>query len=596
MAFHETTERLRRLRDEMVARNLEGLLVPRFDAHQGEVVAAHDERLAYISNFSGSAGIALVTRDRAILFVDGRYQIQVRQEADLEQFEIAHFYDAPLDQWLADNATIGGRYGVNAMLVPPLQFEKLAAVLDKRQASLIALDEDLVDCIWKDQPEPPLAPIQFFPESFSGETSLSKRQRVATKLRKSNASLLVETQPDNIAWLLNVRGGDVVSTPIPHSFLIAHVDGQIDWFVDSRKLPNDRQGFEDGSVTIRKPADFLCRLSEVAAGQSIWVDPDFSPAAVTAAIKSAGGTIVSGLSPLTDLKALKNPIELQGFRDAHLQDGIALTEFSAWLALEVPQREAAGKPLTELEAEAKILAFRAMRENFKEPSFRSISAADSNAAMCHYSSSPQTDKPIGTKTIYLLDSGGQYLSGTTDVTRTFAFSDVPAIVRQTHTAVLQGFIALITAQFPNGTMGHQLDALARKPLWDLGLDYDHGTGHGVGHYLTVHEHPHRFAKKANNAAIQPGVVMTIEPGYYREGEFGLRVENQVEVVESLPGYLTFKSLTLSPIDLSLADLSLLSAREKQFLNLYHAEVRERLTPHLSAQALQWMERKTQPIS
>lgn len=596
MALKKTAERLTRLRDEMVALDLEGLLIPRFDAHQGEVVASHDERLAYISDFTGSAGIALITRDRAILFVDGRYQIQVRQEVDLDLFEIAHFYDAPLEQWLADNAKAGARYGVNAMLVPPMQFERLASVLEKRGANLAAVGEDLVDSIWLDQPEPPLAPIQIFAEAFSGESSISKRQRVATVLEKASASMLVETQPDNIAWLLNVRGGDVVTTPIAHSFLILHGDGQIDWFVDSRKLPNDRQALNDSSINIRKPADFIPHLSEVASGQSIWIDPDFSPAAVTAAVKSSGGSIVSGLSPLTDLKALKNPVELQGFRDAHLQDGIALTEFSAWLAHEVPSRDAAGNPVTELEAEAKILAFRSMRDNFREPSFRSISAADSNAAMCHYSSSPQTDKPIRTDTVYLLDSGGQYLTGTTDVTRTFAFSEVSADVRQTYTAVLQGFIALISAQFPTGTMGHQLDALARKPLWDLGLDYDHGTGHGVGHYLTVHEHPHRFAKKANNFPIVPGVVITIEPGYYREGQFGLRIENQVEVTEAATGFLTFKSLTLTPIDLSLADLSLLSAREKQFLNAYHAEVRECLSPYLSAQALQWMNTKTQKIS
>lgn len=591
----EMQARLLRLREKLKADALSGVIIPRFDPYQGEVVADHDQRLAYMTGFTGSAGIAVVTSDRAVLFVDGRYQVQVKSEVDLNAFEIAHFFDAPIEDWLRANAVAGARFAINAGLVPGNLFDRIEASLAAAGAALVAVDEDMVDAIWPDQPAAPVGPITAFPLSHAGEASTDKRQRVAARLKAAGIDLLAETQPDNIAWLLNVRGSDIANTPLPHSRLLLDAQGRVDWFVDRRKLPNDLTGIEAEGLDIHDLETFLSTLEGKARDKKVMIDPGFAPVSVRLATQRGGGVPVVETSAVTIVKSVKNPVELAGFRSVHVEDGIALTEFLAWLDAEVPARAAAGNPIMELEAQAALLAFRQQGAGFVEDSFTAISASAQNAAMCHYSSKPATNAALTPALPYLIDSGGQYPGGTTDVTRTVVFGPVPERIITAYTAVVKGFVALISARFPVTACGHHLDALARRPLWDLGLDYDHGTGHGVGHFLSVHEHPHRFGKAVNNYRFEPGVIMTIEPGYYAEDDFGLRVENQVEVVEAGKGFLAFRTLTLAPIDLSFADGVAFTPAEREWLNRYNQDVRAAIGSRLSQRARLYLDRLAAPL-
>jgi len=595
MTMNDRAPVLAALRGWLDASGLDGLIVPRTDAHQSEVTAPHDDCLRYLSGFSGSAGLALVLKDRALIFVDGRYQVQVRREVDPSLFEVHHLHDDPLDRWLGQHAQRGWRIGIDAMLVGGSLYDRLLTGCAAAHADLVALEADPFDAVWRGRPLRPLGAIRAMPPQVAGETASDKRARIAQGIRQRGTDLLVETLPDNIAWLLNVRGSDVPMNPVPHSFLLLRADNDLEWFVDRRKLGNDLDAYELEGVTLLPPERFLDRLAEATAEKTVAIDPDFAPQAVRAAVLAAGGRIAPQTSPITLAKAMKTPAELQGFRDCHLEDGIAVTEFLAWLALEVPARLKEAHPLTELGAEAQLLALRKERPGFLETSFRTISAAGANAAMCHYAASAETDAPIDGAAPYLVDSGGQYLNGTTDLTRTVMLGEPTAEMRIAYTAVLKGFISLMSARFPVGTQGHQLDAFARRPLWDAGLDYDHGTGHGVGHNLLVHEYPHRFDRKPNLHVLESGTIMTVEPGYYKQGAFGMRIENQVEVVTDGPGFCRFASLTLAPIDLTMADLDALSPGEIAFLDDYHARVREALLAHIRPQTRAFLLAQTRPI-
>lgn len=581
--------RLARLRDEIAARGLDGIIVPRTDAYQSEITAPHDDCLRYLTGFTGSAGVAVVLGDRAVIFVDGRYQVQVRREVDMDLYQVGHLHDSPPDAWLRANAGAKMRIGVDTMRISHAFFDRLAAACAGARAEIVALTSDPFDAIWPGRPPAPLGPIRQMPDTRAGEAAGAKAARIAGALRKAGADFLVETQPDNIAWLLNVRGSDVPMNPVPHSFAILHDSGGVEWFVDARKLGNDRiPGLE--TVTVAGPQAFLPRLEELARGRAALIDPDFAPAAVSRVMTRAGGRVVAAAGPITVAKALKNPAELQGFRDCHVEEGIAMVEFLAWLSGAV-----AKGPVRELEAEARLGAFRAARPGYLEDSFRTISAYGANAALCHYASAPETDVAIGREAPYLVDTGGQYETGTTDATRTVMFGPAPASVRAAYTAVLKGFVGLCSARFPEGTCGHQLDALARLPLWAVGLDYDHGTGHSVGHNLLVHEYPHRFAKKANPHGLVPGNIMTIEPGYYEADAFGIRIENQVEVVADGPGFCRFAPLTLVPIDLGPVDRAALDPAEVAWIDDYHRTVWDRLGPQVGAEAQVWLRAATRPI-
>lgn len=593
---NDCTGILGRLRSWLDAHGLDGLIVPRTDEHQSEVTSPHDNCLEYISGFSGSAGMALVLRDQALIFVDGRYQVQVLQEVDLALFAVHHLHDDPLDRWLRDNARSGWRVGVPAMRVGSGSYDALAQACAAAGGQLIPIADDPFDVLWSGRPEKPLGKIRAMPASVAGATSVDKRARIAEQLRTAGADMLVETLPDNIAWLLNVRGSDVAMNPVPHSFLVLCADNRIEWFVDRRKLGNDLAEFELSDVALAAPEHFLGRVAQMSANRSVLIDPDFTPSAVRAHIDAADGKAVMQTSPITLAKAVKNATELEGYRACHVEDGIALTNFLAWLDGEWRARRDRNLPLTELEAEERLIAFRADRPGFLEPSFRAISAAGANAAMCHYNVRPDTNAAIGADSPYLIDSGGQYANGTTDATRTLIFREASAEMHDAYTAVLKGFLSLSMARFPTGTQGHQLDAFARRALWDIGLDYDHGTGHSVGHNLLIHEYPHRFAKKPNLHGLEPGNVMTIEPGYYKAGAFGIRIENQVEVVADRPGFCRFSSMTLAPIDLAMVRLEELNGDETAFLDAYHAEVRAVLMDRVLPETRSYLLAHTRPVA
>lgn len=587
---------LSRLRAVMAAQGLAVLAVPRTDIHQSEVTAPHDDCLHYLTGFSGSAGMALVLADRALIFVDGRYQVQVREEVDLGAWQVHHLHDEPPAVWLRTGARSGWRVGIDATRTSCAAFDALAEGCKAAGAELVALAADPFDTIWPDRPEKPLGELRAMPVALSGEDAAAKRARIAARIAEAGADLLVETLPDNIAWLLNVRGSDVPMHPVPHSFLILYHDGRAEWFIDRRKLGNDPDALVPEGVTLHPRGDFLARAAAASSGKVALIDPDFSPAALRAAILAAGGQVAGRPDPITLAKAVKTPAELAGFRACHVEDGAALTDFLAWLTTEAPRREHGPDPVTELEAEARLHAFRAERQGFLEDSFRTISASAANAAMCHYAAPATGGAPIGTARPYLIDSGGQYVNGTTDVTRTLMLGRPEPAMVAAYTAVLKGFLSLLTARFPTGTKGQQLDALARRPLWDLGLDYDHGTGHGVGHNLLIHEYPHRFGKDPKPFGLEPGVIMTIEPGFYAAGRFGMRLENQVETVLDRPGFCRFESLTLAPIDLTMAQLDALTPAECETIDAYHDRVRAQLLPLVRPETRPFLLAQTRPIS
>ncbi len=585
----QTTSPLSALRQWLETQALDGIIVPRTDAFQSEYCHPHDDVLAWLTGFDGSAGHALILRDRALLFVDGRYQVQAREQVDLAEIEILHLHNDPLAAWLDQHVEAGSKIAFEALLMTNGQYEALNA----SHCELVALNDSPFDSLWNDRPAPPVGAIREMPVAISGESSADKRKRVAAILAERNADYLAITQPDNIAWLLNVRGSDIPMSPVPNSFALLSREGVVEWFV----VPGKTHGLSASlleSLTLAPEADFLSRSQQLCAGKRVMVDADSAPVALRFAVEPQG-EIVWHADPITAMKAHKNPTELAGYRDSHQQDGVAWVNFLAWLAHEVPRREAAGNPLTELEAQAQQLVFRQQRPGFIEQSFATISASASNAAMCHYHASEQTNAAITRNHFYLNDSGGQYHNGTTDATRTLAFGSLSDQCRLHYTAVLKGFLSLITLQFPSGTCGHQIDAFARRGLWELGLDFDHGTGHGVGHQLLIHENPQRIAKKVNPWPLVAGNIITIEPGYYLADEYGIRIENQVEVVESLPGFCRFASLTLAPIDLSQVEWHLLSEKEIQWLDAYHQQVREVLLPQIDSDARQWLLAATAPV-
>ena len=587
-----TATRLAALRAELASRQLDGLIIPRFDAHQGEYIAPHDERLRWISGFTGSAGLAVVTLDEAVLFIDGRYTVQAGTECDPHWFRLRHLFNEPPQDWIAGSMKPGARLGYDPMLIPPAWHDRFQSAAAKAGASLVATDYNPVDTIWTDQPAPPKGAIFPLSPERTGRTVTEKAALLAETLRTRDVDLLVETQPDNIGWLLNLRGADADFIPAPHSFLLLDREGNVEWFVDPAKLPQDRTGFELQNVAVCGPELFLTRLRERAATAGrVWIDPDYAPVAAAQTVLDAGSEPILERNPATLAKAVKNTAELCGMRETHIKDAVAWCEFLAELALMV----GSGRAITEKDAEAMIERHRQAQSGYLHPSFNTISAAGPHGALCHYAATGMTDRPITKQEIYLVDSGGQYPDGTTDATRTLCFGIPDPEISRCYSLVLKGFIALSTLRFPKGTQGHHIDAIARRPLWEYGLDYDHGTGHGVGHCLSVHEQPQRIGKPYNPVDLLPGMVVTIEPGFYKAGYFGIRIENEVEIVEEEDGFLAFRPLTLIPIQARLIDWSLLDAGEIRWLDRYHAAVRDMLAGKLSVRASAWLAQETAPI-
>jgi Xaa-Pro aminopeptidase len=588
--------RLARLRAELDRRGLAGFLCPRGDEHQGEYVAPYAERLYWLTGFTGSAGLAIVLADRAAMFVDGRYTLQVRSQVDGDAFAYCHLTDSPPGDWLAANAPRGARIGFDARLHTPDSLVRLRAGVERAGAELVALEDDPIDAVWPRKPPLPIAPIQPHPERFAGRSSAAKRMEVAELLGRAGVDAAVISDPASIAWLLNVRGADVPHTPLPLSFAVLESSGDVDWFVEPLKLVPGLAAQLGNPVRLRPPAAFAQALD--ALGQrkaSVQLDAATGSVWVQERLAQAGAQIRRGQDPCALPKARKNDGELDGARAAHLRDGVALARFFSWL-----DAHAHEEALDELTVSDRLLAFRRAGAHFRDTSFDTISGAGPNGAIVHYRSSPATNRRLLPGELYLVDSGAQYLDGTTDVTRTIAIGTPDAEHRDRFTRVLKGHVALATAMFPRGTTGSQLDTLARRPLWEAGLDFDHGTGHGVGSYLSVHEGPHRISKMPNAVALEPGMIVSNEPGYYKTGAYGIRIENLIAVrAVERPGaeraMLGFETLTLCPIDRALIEPALLSAEEIAWIDAYHARVRDTVGPLLDPQTAAWLERATRPI-
>ena len=588
------TERLAALRAELDRRGLDGFLIPRADEHQGEYVAPRAERLLWLTGFSGSAGLAVVLRDSAAIFVDGRYTLQAEQEVDGTLFTPRHLTEEPAGPWIAERLK-GGKLGYDPWLHTADQVDRLAGALKRSGASLVPTEPNPLDSVWPDQPDPPLAPVVVHELTFAGEPSADKRSRIAGELRRQGVAAAVLTMPDSIAWLLNVRGGDVPRTPLPLSFALIDDEGQVDWFVDDRKITDDVPAHLGNAVRIRPPGELARALAD-QSGRKVLVDPASAAQWVFARLEVAGAEVQRGDDPCLLPKARKNPTELAGARAAHRRDGVALTTFLAWLTQAAPEGG-----ISELAASDRLYDLRAGGDRFRDLSFDTISGSGPQSAVIHYRVTPETDRELKPGELYLVDSGAQYLDGTTDVTRTIAIGEPSSEMRRRYTLVLKGHIAIATARFPEGTSGSQLDSLARRPLWEEGLDFDHGTGHGVGSYLSVHEGPQRISKVPNRVALKPGMIVSNEPGYYKPGAYGIRIENLVAVqpAEARPGderkMLVFETLTLAPLDRNLIELSLLDAAEIRWVDDYHKRVDRELAPLLEEQAAAWLKTAVAPL-
>lgn len=573
------------LRELLELEGLDGVIITRFDAHQTPYCPPHEERLAFLTGFTGSAGLAIILAEQARLFVDGRYLVQARQEIDTAIISVGHLVEETPSAWLGATLGAGCRIALDPMHLSTRWLAPLQEALRKVGAEAVLTTRDFIGEIWQDRPAPPLKPVYPVPLERAGESSAAKRARVAAALGDAGADYLIEAQPDNIAWLLNLRGGDAAYNPMPQSFLVIDRNGDVEWLVDPRKVPNDLSGFELDGVRRADPQHLIKRIEALGAGHRMIVDPELAPAAAGLA---AGSGLLPAKSPVSLLKARKNAVELGGFRQCHRADGAAWCAFLAWLEREVPARGGSDNPVTEFEAEEKLLGLKRAQPGFLEPSFRTIAAFGPNAAMCHYHASPQRPHAIALDGLFLIDAGSHFSNGTTDATRTIPFGQIPDHVRRAYTAVVKSFIAMLTLRFPKGTMGHQIDAFARRPLWDLGLDFDHGVGHSVGHCLSVHEYPHRFSKAANNFVLESGMVMTIEPGHYAPGDYGIRIENTVEIVEENGGFLSFSPLTFIPIHAKPILLKHLTTPEIGWLEAYNERVRNALASQVDAQTYEWM--------
>jgi Xaa-Pro aminopeptidase len=592
-----SSARVTALRGELARRGLDGILCPRADEHQGEYVAPYAERLSWLTGFTGSAGLAIVLGDAAAIFVDGRYTLQVRSQVDGAVFEYRHLVEEPAGDWLAAKLKPGARIGYDARLHTPDGIARLRTAVEKIGASLVALDDNPVDAAWGNRPPLPIAPVVVHEQRFAGRSSAEKRVELADRLKRDGIAAAVISDPASIAWLLNVRGADVPHTPLPLSFALLHDDAAVDWFIEPLKLDPELPRELGNQVRLHAPERLVSELAALGARKArVGVDAATASVWINDRLAGGGAEVVRGQDPCALPKARKNASEIAGTRSAHLRDGAALARFFAWLSVQAVKGE-----VDELAAADRLIELRRAGEHFRDTSFDTISGAGANGAIVHYRSTPATNRRLTPGELYLVDSGAQYLDGTTDVTRTIAIGTPSPEHRDRFTRVLKGHIAIATARFPKGTTGSQLDAFARRPLWEAGLDFDHGTGHGVGSYLSVHEGPHRISKLANTVALEPGMIVSNEPGYYKTGGYGIRIENLVAVRElDLPGaeraIYGFETLTLCPIDLALIDASLLSREEIAWLDAYHARVRQALTPLVDATTAMWLDRATRPLA
>jgi Xaa-Pro aminopeptidase len=593
--------RLDALRKELARRGLDGFVVPISDEHMSEYVGAYAQRLAWLTGFGGSAGTAVVLKDKAAIFVDGRYTIQAREQVDGRLFDHESVPQTSPAAWLAENAPEGARVGYDPWLHSKGWADSTGKALAGRGGELVAVESNPLDAVWDDQPAPSAARAVVHADAHAGRSSADKRADVADWLKRQGLDAAVISALDSVAWLLNIRGADVDRTPVALSYVIAHADGTAELFIAPEKVTPELVQHLGNAVTVRPRAEFAGALAGFA-GKKVAVDPNFGVAAIFQALEAGGANVVARRDPTILAKAIKNPVERQGQRDAQARDGAAVARFLHWLSLEAPN---GGE--TELSAAARLQAFREETGLLRDLSFDTISAAGPHAAIPHYRVDEESNLPIAPGSIFLVDSGGQYSDGTTDITRTVWVGpgEPSAEQKDRFTRVLKGHIAIARAVFPHGTSGSQLDTLARQFLWQSGIDYAHGTGHGVGSYLAVHEGPQRIAKARGGQAgteqeLMAGMLISNEPGYYKSGDFGIRIENLVLVEDrQIPGmegdWLGFETVTLVPLDRTLVERALLSPEEIGWWNDYHARVREVLAPQLEGAALAWLEEQCAPL-
>jgi Xaa-Pro aminopeptidase len=593
--------RVAALRTELARRNLTGFIVPRSDRHQNEYVPASEERLAWLTGFTGSAGAAIVLMERAALFVDGRYTLQAREQVDTAIFTIEHLVDTPPDKWIEQNLTANDRLGYDPWLHTVDGAERLAKACTAAGATLVVVEPDPIDEIWSDRPAPPLGPVSLHDLSYAGETAEAKLERIRAEVAKLRADALVISDPHAVAWAFNIRGADVAHTPLPLAYAIVPREGRPALYVDGRKLSNDVRNRLEQIAEVREPSEFVGALAALGQDKkTARLDQATAADALARLITSHGGKVARGVDPIASMKAVKNEVEIAGVHAAHLRDGAAVVRFLAWLDREAAEAPKFPGKLTEIDAVAALESFRRDTGLLKDVSFPTISGAGPNGAIVHYRVTTTTNRPIKTGELFLIDSGAQYEDGTTDITRTVAVGEPTAEMRDRFTRVLKGHIAIARAVFPDGTTGAQLDSFARQFLWSEGLDFDHGTGHGVGSYLSVHEGPARISK-LGTVALKRGMILSNEPGYYKTGAYGIRIENLVLVIEA-PAVVgaekplnAFETITLAPIDRRLIVAEMLTADEASWLDGYHARVAQTLAPLIDAETRAWLDTATRPL-
>lgn len=592
-------ERVAQLRSAMDALDIDGFLVPRADEFQGEYVPANAERLAWLTGFTGSAGVALVLADQAVIFVDGRYTTQLAEQVDGDVFTPGDLVGAPPHVYLESYKHRALKLGIDPWLHTIGEVRRLEKALEANGGQLVLLDHNPVDRLWKDRPAEPLGRVAIQPQEQAGTLAKDKIATIAEGLAKWKADAVLLADPSSVAWSFNIRGNDVPHTPHPLARALIFADGSGQLFLDAGKTGIEQKAYLTQLAELQLPEHILDAVRRLGSeNKTIMVDPDIVPYALVRAMTEAGGTVVETADPARLPRAIKNSTEIQGSRQAHLQDGAAMVEFLAWLD--------STSDVTEIGAAQKLEACRAavgerMQNPLKDISFDTISGAGSNAAIIHYRVSTTTDRALESGTLFLVDSGAQYINGTTDITRTVAIGTVPEEQKRFFTLVLKGMIAISTARFPAGTRGVDLDPLARIALWKAGADYGHGTGHGVGSYLSVHEGPQRISRQSMQE-ILPGMILSNEPGYYRPGSFGIRIENLLHVTEEAMiangdrPMRGFETLTWCPIDRRAILPELLDDEERQWLNVYHAQTFDNIAPLLADDSTwEWLRQATASI-
>ncbi len=587
----QISQRIEQLRTWLTQQDFDALIIPHEDEFLGEYIPEHNERLLWATGFTGSAGAAVITKNTAAIFVDGRYTVQVRKQVPSEIFEYRHLHEEPLLEWIKETLPIGAKVAIDPRM-HTTQWLKNAAKCIASIVKLATIDTNPIDLLWSDRPEVKVSDVRLMPLELVGQSSTDKRQEIAIELVKKNADAALLTQLDSICWLLNIRGLDVPRLPVLLCHAIIHADQSVDFFLDPARLPSDFSAHVGEGVRVHKPEQLAEKLQDLAE-KKVLLDLTTSNAWISLKLANAGAEIIESADPCLLPKAAKNATEIAGMKACHIRDGAAMAKFLSWFDAEIN----AGKLHDEAVLADKLQGFREEDQTLADLSFDTISAAAGNAAMCHYNHQNQP-KPgtLQMDSVYLVDSGGQYPDGTTDITRTLPVGTPSDDIKQQFTLVLKGHIGLAAARFPKGTFGHQLDILARQHLWSQGFDYDHGTGHGVGHFLSVHEGPQRISKVVNNTALIPGMVLSNEPGYYRADEFGIRIENLELVVEIATdgdfSVLGFESLTRCPIDKRLINIDMLNRPELAWLNDYHQKVWHDVSPLVTGETKEWLRQAT----